>query len=187
MPGETGLEFVGSWRQQNDVRAAATPILLLTALGEGHDRIAGLEVGADDYLTKPFEPRELLLRIEAILRRQSAPLPPLATENLVNLGVFQYDVAHKRLWRGSAPIALTSKESEILAILAQNLGEAVSRQTLYDGLNFDGKMTRNLSESDERAIDVAISRLRRKIESDPRRPLCLQTVHGKGYALMPTN
>ncbi|MCX8506357.1 MAG: response regulator [Alphaproteobacteria bacterium] len=187
MPGETGLEFVGSWRQQNDDIAAATPILLLTALGEGHDRIAGLEVGADDYLTKPFEPRELLLRIEAILRRHAAPAPPSATAKLINLGVFHYDITHRRLWCGSDLVALTSKESEILAILVQNLGEAVSRQILYDGLNSEGKFTRNLSLSDERAIDVAISRLRRKIESDPKHPLCLQTVHGKGYALIPTN
>ncbi|MDI9348475.1 MAG: response regulator transcription factor [Candidatus Symbiobacter sp.] len=185
MPGESGLDFVTAWRQE---KADNTPILLLTALGESGDRIAGLEAGADDYLTKPFEPRELLLRIEAILRRQA--MPPLAPEGgqkFIKLGALQFDPNTKRLWHDQTVIALTHSEAELLSILALNLAKPVSRQTIYDGIHCDGQFIRPLSLSEERAIDVAISRLRRKIETDSKQPVFLQTVHGKGYVLMPTH
>ena len=169
MPGEDGLSFTRSLRP-----AVATPVLLLTARGEPADRIAGLEAGADDYLAKPFEPRELLLRIGAILRRvqpAATPEPP----RVLSLGDVRYDVARGELWRGSEPIRLTTTESALMRVFARTPHEPVDRLTLLA----------ELDDAQERAVDVQVTRLRRKIEADPRAPRYLQTVRGAGYMLAP--
>jgi two-component system phosphate regulon response regulator OmpR len=166
MPGETGLELTQGLR-----RDSAVPILLLTAMGEAGDRIRGLEVGADDYLPKPFEPRELLLRIQSILRR----VPPESTAlNELSFGPLRFDQARRVLRRGPEEIRLTEAESALLSTLAQHAGKPVSRETLGGGGDESG-----------RAVDVQIARLRRKLERDPRFPRYLQTVRGLGYMLQP--
>jgi len=166
MPGESGLDLTSSLREESRV-----PILLLTAMGEAEDRIRGLESGADDYLPKPFEPRELLLRIQSILRR----VPPEPTEvGELSLGTLRFDPARRRLHRGPEEIRLTEAESALLATLADHAGRPVSR----------GALGGNGDESG-RAVDVQIARLRRKIERDPRFPRYLQTVRGQGYMLQP--
>ncbi len=168
MPGESGLDFAADLRRQSDV-----PILMLTAMGETDDRIAGLERGVDDYLVKPFEPRELSLRIANILRRMPAPEPPI-TE--VQLGSLIFDIEREELREGDEPIRLTSVECALLKALAERPGLPVSRENL---LAFTG------TNSGDRAVDVQVTRLRRKIEPDPRDPRYLQTVRGKGYVLKP--
>ncbi len=166
MPGENGVELTRSLRSKNDV-----PILMLTALSETDSRIAGLEAGADDYLPKPFDPRELILRINNILRRGGPVVTPKA-EQLV-FGPFTFQIAKRELKRGGEPLKLTDREQEILAIFASRAGETIPRHELVAG------------ESDvgERTIDVQINRLRRKIERDPSNPVWLQTVRGIGYRL----
>jgi two-component system phosphate regulon response regulator OmpR len=168
MPGESGLSFAGSIRRGNNI-----PILMLTAMGEIEERIHGLEVGADDYLTKPFEPRELLLRINAILRR--VPKPVAVPEEIL-LGDVSFDLVRDELRRGGVPVRLTSVESSLLRALAVNPGAILSREELirHSGTDATG-----------RAIDVQVTRLRRKIEPDPKLPRYLQTVRGKGYVLRP--
>ena len=168
MPGESGVEFTRGLRRSDPV-----PILLLTAMGEPEDRIAGLESGADDYLTKPFEPRELLLRVATILRRTAAT-PPATPETCVAMGEFRYFPARDQLLRGDEPVRLTTAEADLLRVFAANPGETMSRHAL--GERLDGSASR-------RAIDVQIARLRRKIEPDPRNPRYLQTVWGRGYVL----
>jgi len=168
MPGETGLEFTQELREKSDI-----PVLLLTALGESEDRIVGLESGADDYLAKPFEPRELVLRLQAILRRAQKQ----AGENLIsgfNLGRWFYDPAHKELKDGDEIIRLTTVEHNLLSALAQNSGYIINRDELARLCDLD---------AGERTIDVQVTRLRRKIEDDPKMPRYLQTVRGKGYML----
>ncbi len=165
MPGETGLELTASLR-----RTSAVPILMLTARTETDDRIAGLERGADDYLGKPFEPRELLLRIATILRRAKAQS---AREDDVILGESRFSVSRGELKRGGEVIRLTTREVQLMRIFATHAGQALSRLDLCD------------NEAAERSIDVQINRLRRKIEIDPRNPLYLQTVRGEGYILIP--
>jgi two-component system phosphate regulon response regulator OmpR len=170
MPGEDGVAFTRDIRPKRD-----TPVLLLTARGGAQDRIAGLESGADDYLPKPFEPRELLLRIAAILRR-ARPEPAAAeTPRTLSLGEVRYDVARGELWRGAAPVRLTSTESALMRVFARRPHEPVDRQTLLA----------ELDDAQERAVDVQVTRLRRKIEDDPRAPRYLQTVRGSGYMLAP--
>lgn len=172
MPGETGLELTQSMRE-----AAETPILLLTAMGEADDRIRGLESGADDYLTKPFEPRELLLRINAILRRVVAPLPvPRPAPGPIRLGAVRFDPVREELWRGEERIRLTTAEASLLSVLAENAGVVLSREELTER----GRVTGNA-----RTVDVQVTRLRRKIEPDPRMPRYLHTVRGEGYILRP--
>ena len=168
MPGESGLSLAGSIRDGNSI-----PILMLTAMGEIEERIQGLEVGADDYLTKPFEPRELLLRINAILRR--VPEPVAAPEEIL-LGDVSFNLVRDELRRGGIPVRLTAVESSLLRALAENPGAILSREELirHTGTDATG-----------RAIDVQVTRLRRKIESDPKLPRYLQTVRGKGYVLRP--
>lgn len=168
MPGETGLEMTQSLRAESNV-----PILLLTAMGETKDRIEGLSSGADDYLSKPFEPRELVLRINAILRRLKAPVPLVAEH--VSFGAFQFDVTREELRRGEEHIRLTSAESALLKALALQPGVPVSREAL----TADNPYIKNA-----RTIDVQMTRLRRKVESDPKYPRYLQTVRGTGYVLM---
>ncbi len=174
MPGENGFDFTRDLR-----RTLTTPIMLLTARGEASDRITGLEAGADDYLPKPFEPQELLLRVNAILRRSPAesatPPPP---KNL-HLGAFRYDISRAELWHGQALVRLTTTENALMKIFAAQPGEPLSRERLVEALGHGD------STAQERAIDVQITRLRRKIESDPKAPRYLQTVRGAGYMIVP--
>ena len=170
MPGESGLDLTREMRGPGRPRL---PILLLTAMGEPEDRVAGLEVGADDYLAKPFEPRELVLRIRNILeRRLTAP----EEEPGLRFGPFRFDPARGELFRADEIVRLTAAEATLLALLAASPGEAVSREDLSQSAQFSGNV---------RNVDVQMTRLRRKIEPDPRYPRYLQTVRGVGYALKP--
>ncbi|MEQ8267263.1 MAG: response regulator [Parvibaculum sp.] len=166
MPGESGLDLTRDLRTRSTI-----PILMLTARGEAGDRIDGLERGADDYLAKPFEPRELLLRIGTILRRTQAPGTTRHDE--ISLGPCRFNVTRGELWNGDTQIRLTTREIQLLRIFAANPGKPLSRLDLCD------------NEAAERSIDVQINRLRRKLEKDPKNPLYLQTVRGEGYTLMP--
>ncbi|ETX14966.1 chemotaxis protein CheY [Roseivivax halodurans JCM 10272] len=174
MPGEDGVALT-RWIRE----ARTTPILLLTAKSETEDRIAGLEAGADDYLSKPFEPKELLLRINNILRR----IPDLAVSSmapkLLTLGPIRYDIERGEMWRGEDLVRLTATESHLMRIFSAKPGEALSRTQLVEDLG------RDRGQSQERAVDVQITRLRRKIEDDPKQPRYLQTVRGAGYMLSP--
>jgi two-component system phosphate regulon response regulator OmpR len=168
MPGETGLEFTASLRKNSDL-----PVLLLTALGEASDRIAGFEQGADDYLPKPFEPRELVLRLHALLRRRPKPV---VNEGPLDIGVWRYDPEYDELVdRDSGDkVRLTSVEVNLLKALAARSGEVISREDLARMCSLD---------AGERTIDVQVTRLRRKLGEDSRAPRYLQTVRGKGYIL----
>jgi two-component system phosphate regulon response regulator OmpR len=168
MAGETGLELTSKVRGHSQV-----PILILTARGEPQDRIAGLEHGADDYLPKPFEPRELLLRVEALLRRAVPAVRSAHAE--VRMGDAVFDPERAQLRRRGKPVHLTSSEAALLQLFAANAGRAFSRTDLCT----------RLGVSLERSIDVQVTRLRRKIEEDPKLPLYLQTVRGVGYVLVP--
>ena len=174
MPGENGLTLTASLRAAgND-----TPILLLTARGDPDDRIAGFEAGADDYLGKPFEPKELLLRIRAMLRRANAPPPPTgAATGPVQLGTLIFDPDRGELRSPTTTIRLTGGEAALLATLARRPNEILSREDIVAALDMD--------ETGERAIDVQVTRLRRKIEADPREPRFLHTIRGRGYTLRP--
>jgi two-component system phosphate regulon response regulator OmpR len=172
MPGESGLELTRSLRETSLV-----PILLLTAMGESTDRIAGLETGADDYLVKPFEPRELVLRIKAILKRARARSERQISVGAVRFGAFVFEIERRRLFKTGDPVHLTEAESELLYQLARRAGEVLSRDELA---RQSGDET-----GESRLIDVQMTRLRRKIEDDPRSPRYLQTVRGQGYVLRP--
>jgi two-component system phosphate regulon response regulator OmpR len=174
MPGEDGVSLTRALREE-----LATPILLLTAKGETEDRIAGLEAGADDYLVKPFEPKELLLRINAILRRVPETRAAEAGPKVLRLGPVRYDVERGELWRGDHPVRLTATEAQLMRLFAARPGEALTRMQLVDDLGRGG------GQAQERAVDVQITRLRRKIEADPKQPRYLQTVRGAGYMLAP--
>ncbi|MEO0828898.1 MAG: response regulator [Pseudomonadota bacterium] len=174
MPGEDGVSLTTALRQTLE-----TPILLLTAKGETKDRIEGLEAGADDYLVKPFEPKELLLRINAILRRVPQEQKPQDLPKVLHLGPIRYDIDRGEMWRGEDLVRLTATETQLMRIFSRSPGEAVSRSKLVEDLGRDG------SQAQERAVDVQITRLRRKIEMDPKRPRYLQTVRGAGYMLAP--
>lgn len=174
MPGEDGVSLTRALRSD-----MATPILLLTARGETEDRIVGLEAGADDYLAKPFEPKELLLRINAILRRVPSEPSADAVPKILNLGPVRYDVDKAELWSGDESVRLTATEVALMRIFAAHPGEPLSRARLVEELGRDG------DSAQERAVDVQITRLRRKIESDSRQPRYLQTVRGAGYMLAP--
>ena len=169
MPGESGLAFTQSLRQVSGV-----PILLLTAMSESEDRIRGLEYGADDYLTKPFEPRELVLRINAILRRAPQEVAPV--EDQVQLGAYRFDLIREELRCDDDFIKLTTAEAALLKALARRARTPISRKELSLSSRFSGNM---------RSVDVQVARLRRKIETDPRYPRYLQTVRGTGYVLIP--
>jgi two-component system phosphate regulon response regulator OmpR len=166
MPGESGVELTKSLRAEKDV-----PILMLTALSETDSRILGLEAGADDYLPKPFDPRELILRVNNILRRGGPSSTPKLEQ--VVFGPYTFQIARRELKRAGEPLKLTDREQEILAIFAERAGETIPRHELVSGD----------SEVGERTIDVQINRLRRKIERDPSNPVWLQTVRGIGYRL----
>jgi two-component system phosphate regulon response regulator OmpR len=170
MPGETGFEFAKSLREISSV-----PILMLTARDAAESRIKGLEMGADDYLSKPFEPRELSLRIANILKRAQPAAPPPAAEQ-VGFGPFIFHIGRGELRKGDESIRLTDREREMLRILAASPGETVSRIALAG----------NGGAISERAVDVQVNRLRRKIERNPADPLFVQTVRGIGYRLVIT-
>jgi two-component system phosphate regulon response regulator OmpR len=170
MPGESGLALTEALRAERQ----AIPILMLTARGTPEDRIAGFEAGADDYLPKPFEPRELVLRIKTILRR--APPPPPQRPTQVSLGDHRFDLERAELWRGAKMVRLSAGEARLLKLLAENGGAPKTREDLQHELG---------SEGGGRSIDVQVTRLRRKIEPDPRLPRYLLTVRGQGYALRP--
>ncbi len=167
LPGESGLDLTRALRCEDRV-----PVLLLTAMAEPEDRVNGLEQGADDYLSKPFEPRELVLRIRNLLQRR----PAADANREVRFGGCRFDPVRGELFRGGDLIRLTAAEAGLLASLAQKAGEAVSREELSLSAQFSGS-TRN--------VDVQMNRLRRKIERDPRFPRYLQTVRGTGYVLKP--
>ena len=169
MPGESGLELTRALRKESQV-----PILLLTAKSEIEDRIEGLTGGADDYLAKPFEPRELTLRAKSILRRSRSRA--LDYGGTLKFGAFEFDPERRELRRGEAPVHLTEAESSLLTALARSPGEAVSRESL---------MAASPEIGNQRTIDVQMTRLRRKLEVDPKYPRYLQTVRGTGYVLMP--
>lgn len=171
MPGETGLQLTESLRADSTV-----PILLLTAMGEAQDRINGFEVGADDYLSKPFEPKELVLRIQSILKRAGAAAGPRPQQKILRFGGYLFELERRRLFKGEAPIYLTEAESDLLAQLATRAGEPMSREELARA---------GAGIGNSRLIDVQMTRLRKKIEADPRFPRYLQTVRGRGYVLQP--
>ena len=174
MPGEDGIRLTRALRAD-----ISTPILLLTAKGETEDRIAGLEAGADDYLAKPFEPKELLLRINAILRRMPEAAPADTAPKVLTLGLIRYDVDRGELWQDEDMIRLTATESQLMKIFSARPNEPISRAKLVEDLG------RDRGQAQERAVDVQITRLRRKIEADPKQPRYLQTVRGAGYMLAP--
>lgn len=166
MPGESGTDFTRSLRDELDV-----PVLMLTALGETDARIKGLQAGADDYLSKPFEPLELVLRINAILKRVQVEAP-FAVEQVL-FGPFTFAVSQRELKRDGEVVKLTDRERELMAMFAENAGEVVPRLDLVG----------EEANANERTVDVQINRLRRKIETDPAAPNWLQTVRGVGYKL----
>ena len=172
MPGEDGVSLTKHLRETRN-----TPILLLTAKGETADRIRGLEAGADDYLVKPFEPKELLLRLAAILRRAPAVEENSEVPKVLHLGEVSYDVERGELWKGDELIRLTATESHLMRIFSKHKSTPLSRTTLVEQLGRGG------GQAQERAVDVQIARLRRKIETDPKQPRYLQTVRGTGYML----
>lgn len=167
MPGETGTEFARALRATSDV-----PVLMLTARTQAEDRIEGLEAGADDYLPKPFEPRELLLRVRTILKRVNTRPAP---RREVTFGPFTFDIERGVLQRAGAPVRLTTRETELMKLFARAAGRSLAREDLTGG---------DQSISD-RAVDVQINRLRRKIEPDPREPRYLRTIRGEGYMFIP--
>jgi two-component system phosphate regulon response regulator OmpR len=174
MPGEDGVSLTRRLRE-----TLTTPILLLTARGETENRIAGLEAGADDYLAKPFEPKELLLRINAILRRMPETPVGDTVPKILHLGPIRYDIERGEMWQGDDLVRLTATESQLMKIFSACPGEPVSRNKLVEDLG------RDRGQAQERAVDVQITRLRRKIEADPKQPRYLQTVRGAGYMLAP--
>jgi two-component system, OmpR family, phosphate regulon response regulator OmpR len=173
MPGESGLTLTESLRRE---QGHDVPVLLLTARGAPEDRIAGFEAGADDYLGKPFEPRELVLRIRALLRRAPAAAPE-AVQGPVQLGALNFDPERGELSGPDGVVRLTGGEAALLSALARKPNEVLSREDIAAALGMD--------EAGERAIDVQVTRLRRKIEADPREPRFLHTVRSRGYVLKP--
>lgn len=171
MPEEDGLSLA-EFIRRGPIRLKDTPILVLTAMGETEDRITGLSRGADDYLSKPFDPRELLLRLQAILRRSQG----LSGASSLSLGQVNYNLQLNRLERQGNPIPLTTVESNLLKIFARHRGKALTRDDL--AAEYEGDLN-------PRTVDVQITRLRKKIEEDSKIPRYLQTVRGKGYILIP--
>ena len=167
MPGETGFELA-AWLRAQPGRKGRTPVIILTARGRPDDRIEGLRLGADDYLPKPFEPEELVLRIGAILRRAREQQAP----QRLSLGRCVFDLERGELYRDEAPVRLTEAEAQLLRRLGRDANTPIERHLLTDG---DGG----------RAVDIQVTRLRRKIEADPKNPRYLQTVRGIGYMLSP--
>jgi two-component system phosphate regulon response regulator OmpR len=169
MPGENGFDFAAALRGRSQV-----PILMLTARGEPQDRVRGLEIGVDDYLTKPFEPRELLLRIGSVLRRTRAAAVGAPETAVVRFGRFAFSLERGELRAGDETIRITEREREMLRLLSANAGAIVSREALSG----------SGGAAQERTVDVLVNRLRRKIEQDPANPTYLQTARGAGYRLI---
>ena len=178
MPGEDGISLCNDIRQSHD-----TPILLLTARGDAPDRITGLEAGADDYLPKPFEPKELLLRLNAILRRTPQPAQDLSVPQILYLGPVRYDLERGEMWHDTNPVRLTTTEAVLMHVFSTRVNETLSRADLVEILNRGKNFP--TEHIQERAVDVQITRLRRKIEVNPKQPRYLQTVRGVGYTLVP--
>jgi two-component system phosphate regulon response regulator OmpR len=170
MPGESGSDFAASLRRSSNV-----PILMLTAMAETNDRIDGLEVGVDDYLVKPFEPRELLLRINSILRRIPNTVLDIGASQ-TQFGKYIFDLKREKLSCGDEEVGLTTTEARLLKIFIENPGENFSRKYLMDLVAPGGE---------ERTVDVQVNRLRKKIEANAKLPRYLQTVRGKGYIFWP--
>lgn len=168
MPGETGLQFLTDLRRTDRI-----PVILLTALGEADDRVTGFETGADDYLPKPFDPRELLLRIKAILRRNAGTATG-RTDNTRPVGRWRFDPKKAELLDGDTIVKLTPVENNLLQVLTAQAGKILTREDLARFCQLEGQ---------ERAIDVQVTRLRRKLEENPALPRILQTIRGKGYIL----
>lgn len=168
MPGENGLQLTRSIKEQCEL-----PVLMLTAMSEVEDRVSGLESGADDYLPKPFEPRELMLRLRNVMKRTAPPAMPSSTE--VHFGAFAFDTDRLILTRQGEAVPLTMSEAMLLKELARRLGETVTR----------GELARSAQGevANERSVDVLITRLRRKVEPDATRPVHILTVRGEGYSL----
>ena len=169
MPGQSGFDFAADLRGRSQV-----PILMLTARGEPHDRVRGLEIGVDDYLSKPFEPRELLLRIGSVLRRTRARPVGTPESSVVRFGRFAFSLERGELRAGDVIVRITEREREMLRLLCANAGVNVSRETLSG----------SGGAAQERTVDVLVNRLRRKIEQDPANPAYLQTARGAGYRLI---
>lgn len=170
MPGESGFEFLSALRQESNV-----PVIMLTAMGETSDRINGLECGADDYVSKPFEPKELVLRIKNILKR--TPLEKSEGRTMLELGICVYDLIKKELSnKQGSVIHITPVEQALLNVLGQKPGQIFTRERLAEILG---------AGQSPRSIDVQITRLRKKIEKDSKNPRYLQTIRGKGYMLLP--
>ena len=177
LPGEDGLSICRRLRAQNN----SIPIVMLTAKGDEDDRILGLEVGADDYLPKPFNPRELLARIKAVMRRQVQHIPaaPTLNEKIIQFGEFSLNLATREMTQNNIDIPLTSGEFAVLKVLVEHIREPLSRDKLMNlarGRDYSAM---------ERSIDVQVSRLRRLIEKDPTSPRYIQTVWGLGYVFIP--
>lgn len=178
MPGEDGLQILRRLREQKDT----TPIIMLTARGEDVDRIVGLEMGADDYIPKPFNPRELLARIHAVLRRRpvaDAPGAPSMTDEVVKFGEFELDLGTRVLRKNGEPVPLTTGEFAVLKAFARHPKQPLARDKLMEiarGREY---------EAFDRSLDVQVSRLRKMIEPDPSKPRFLQTVWGVGYVFIP--
>jgi two-component system, OmpR family, phosphate regulon response regulator OmpR len=170
MPNQTGIEFMQT------ANIPLPPTLMLTAMGEVSDRIKGLEAGADDYLSKPFEPKELVLRLQKIINRTKISHSPQQT---INFGDFSLDLNKKRLHQNGDIVHLTEAEMAMLLLLASNVNQVVAREKLLQNIAQNG----GSEENNLRAVDVLITRIRRKIEADPARPIYLQTARGEGYIL----
>ena len=171
MPGENGFDFAQHLRQKSDV-----PLMMLTARSDADNRVRGLEIGVDDYLGKPFEPRELLLRLNNIIKRGQTAAPSSETVESIRFGDYQFYLQRGELRKGEEGVRLTEREREILTLLARKPGQTVPREDFAAHEDI----------SNERTVDVQINRLRRKIETDPANPLHLQTVRGIGYRLIAT-
>jgi two-component system phosphate regulon response regulator OmpR len=171
MPGENGFDFAQHLRQKSDV-----PLMMLTARSDADNRVRGLEIGVDDYLGKPFEPRELLLRLNNIIKRGQIAAPNSETVESIRFGDYLFHLQRGELRKGEEGVRLTEREREILTLLARKPGQTVPREDFAAHEDI----------SNERTVDVQINRLRRKIETDPANPLHLQTVRGIGYRLIAT-
>ncbi|MBL6664683.1 MAG: response regulator [Rickettsiales bacterium] len=169
MPNQNGIEFAKEFRQENK-----TPMIMLTARGEFEDRIQGLEAGADDYLQKPFEPKELLLRINNILKRVGTSKIKTNDSNTINFGNFTFNLDNKRLKQNKEFIHLTNSEEKILYLLCSNKSTPQSRENL----------SQICGGIDKRSIDVQITRLRKKLEENPKKPKFLKTVRNQGYVIL---
>ena len=183
LPGEDGLSLLRRLRARPDL-SAELPVLMLSARGEEMDRIIGLEVGADDYMAKPFNPRELLARLRALMRRHAPPPPAAAPEAPIAFGPYRLDTGARMLWRGGVEIALTTAEYDLLEAFARHPRRGLSRDRLIELIRGEAPDSFERSPFD-RSIDNRVTRLRRKIEPDPAHPRFIRTLRGAGYLFDP--